>query len=181
MYKVIHFVDESLKKDAYLRTYSETICPIPDQCNWPSVDKPVLLPPVKHVKIGRPKHNRKRERNEGPARKKRYTLTCSQCNKLGHNKRSCPLNKENTITNSSSSKTYPSARQLSGGEIQFGPSGSQPNAKRQKHQRTNVGSSPGIAKQAAKISTRYIQSQPNPMRQKQKGKIRVSLTQPSQT
>ncbi|KAK9191190.1 hypothetical protein WN943_019801 [Citrus x changshan-huyou] len=54
----------------------------------------------------------------------------------------------NTITNSSSSKTYPSARQLSGGEIQFGPSGSQPNAKRQKHQRTNVGSSPGIAKQA---------------------------------
>ncbi|KAH9770952.1 SWIM-type domain-containing protein [Citrus sinensis] len=67
----IDFVDESLKKNAYLRTYSETICPIPDQCNWPSVDKPVLLPPVKHVKIGRPKHNRKRERNEGPARKKR--------------------------------------------------------------------------------------------------------------
>ena len=90
----IDFIDESLKKDAYLRTYSETICPIPDQCNWPSVDKPILLPPVKYVKIGRPKHNRKRERNEGPARKKRYTLTCSQCNKLGHNKRSCPLNKE---------------------------------------------------------------------------------------
>ncbi|KAK9188110.1 hypothetical protein WN944_019509 [Citrus x changshan-huyou] len=59
---------------------------------------------------------------------------------------------ENTITNSSSSTTYPSARQLSGGEIQSGPSESQPNAKRQKHQRTNVGSSPGIAKQAALIN-----------------------------
>ncbi|KAL9437136.1 hypothetical protein AB3S75_023055 [Citrus x aurantiifolia] len=41
------------------------------QNNLEPVDVPKLLPPVKHVKVGRPKVNRRKEANEGLKKKKR--------------------------------------------------------------------------------------------------------------
>ncbi|KAK2646147.1 hypothetical protein Ddye_021342 [Dipteronia dyeriana] len=56
------FVHPYLTKDVYLRTYNHVIHPIPDQEQWPHIQHNTVLPPVKKMKPGRPKKNRKRAR-----------------------------------------------------------------------------------------------------------------------
>ncbi|KAL5772387.1 hypothetical protein ACOSQ2_012311 [Xanthoceras sorbifolium] len=78
---VADFVDKSLTKEAYMKTYGCVIHPIPDQSLWPTKRLP-----------GRPKKNRKRGAEE-PAKKKRSGLgKCKICGEMGHNKRTCKTN-----------------------------------------------------------------------------------------
>ncbi|KAH9769958.1 SWIM-type domain-containing protein [Citrus sinensis] len=98
------YVDKSLTREAYLLTYSATINPLPDRINWPKIDRPILKPPVKKVQPERPKLNRRKEVNEAkkkPFYKRRFTVKCSICHEMGHNKKKCPANKGKDVCSSS--------------------------------------------------------------------------------
>ncbi|KAL5802822.1 hypothetical protein ACOSQ4_031127 [Xanthoceras sorbifolium] len=87
--KVVEFVDFSLSKTAFIKTYESIIHPIPDQCVWPEVDAVPLIPPPLKKRLGRPKLQRKREQNEKPKEARSGSVICKICKKAGHNKRTC--------------------------------------------------------------------------------------------
>ncbi|KAL5788017.1 hypothetical protein ACOSP7_004966 [Xanthoceras sorbifolium] len=87
--KVIEFVDPSLSKTAFIKTYGSIIHPIPDQCVWPEVDAVPLIPPPLKRRPGRPKLQRKKEQNEKPKEARSGSVICKICKKAGHNKRTC--------------------------------------------------------------------------------------------
>ncbi|KAL5757169.1 hypothetical protein ACOSQ2_021915 [Xanthoceras sorbifolium] len=87
--KVVEFVDPSLSKTAFIKTYGSIIHPIPDQCVWPEVDTVPLIPPPLKRRPGRPKLQRKREQNEKPKEARSGSVICKICKKAGHNKRTC--------------------------------------------------------------------------------------------
>ncbi|KAL5846137.1 hypothetical protein ACOSQ3_009661 [Xanthoceras sorbifolium] len=87
--KVVEFVDPSLSKTAFIKTYGSIIYPIPDQCVWPEVDAVSLIPPPLKRRPGRPKLQRKMEQNEKPKEARSGSVICKICKKAGHNKRTC--------------------------------------------------------------------------------------------
>ncbi|KAL5826268.1 hypothetical protein ACOSQ4_018065 [Xanthoceras sorbifolium] len=87
--KVVEFVDPSLSKTAFIKTYGSIIHPIPNQCVWPEVDAVPLIPPPLKRRPGRPKLQRKREQNEKPKEARSGSVICKICKKAGHNKRTC--------------------------------------------------------------------------------------------
>ncbi|KAH9797267.1 SWIM-type domain-containing protein [Citrus sinensis] len=89
------FVSQCFKKEAYLKSYSGMIQPIPDKASWPEVHGDEILPPLLKRPPGRPKLNRRREPDEVPPEKKRYKMCCKCCGQFGHNKRGCPVNPAN--------------------------------------------------------------------------------------
>ncbi|KAL5826182.1 hypothetical protein ACOSQ4_017979 [Xanthoceras sorbifolium] len=101
---VADFVDKSLTKEAYMKTYGCVIHPIPDQSLWPTVGTETVLPPLKKRLPGRPKKNRKRGAEE-PAKKKRSGLgKCKICGEMGHNKRTSAAKKRKSeVGNTSAS------------------------------------------------------------------------------
>lgn len=89
------FVSQCLKKEAYLKSYSGMIQPIPDKASWPEVHGDEILPPLLKRPLGRPKLSRRREPDEVPPEKKRYKMCCKCCGQFGHNERACPVNPAN--------------------------------------------------------------------------------------
>ncbi|KAL5749159.1 hypothetical protein ACOSP7_023762 [Xanthoceras sorbifolium] len=87
--KVIEFVDSSLSKIAFIKTYGSIIHPILDQCVWPEVDAVPLIPPPLKMRPGGPKLQRKREQNEKPKEERSGSVICTICKKAGYNKRTC--------------------------------------------------------------------------------------------
>ncbi|KAL5846133.1 hypothetical protein ACOSQ3_009657 [Xanthoceras sorbifolium] len=87
--KVVEFVDPSLSKTAFTKTYGSIIHPIPDQCVWPEVDTVPFIPPPLKRRPGRPKLQRKREQNEKLKEARSGSVICKICKKAGHNKRTC--------------------------------------------------------------------------------------------
>ncbi|KAL5824987.1 hypothetical protein ACOSQ3_021050 [Xanthoceras sorbifolium] len=87
--KVVEFVDPSLSKTAFIKTYGSIIHPITDQCVWPEVDAVPLIPSPLKRRPGRPKLQRKREQNEKPKEARSGSVICKICKKAGHNKRTC--------------------------------------------------------------------------------------------
>lgn len=85
------YVDPRLTVRAYIDTYSESIKPLPDKKIWPIIEGPEIEPPKMLVQVSRPKtFARKKEPNELLGkRKKKATVRCTNCDILGHNKRSC--------------------------------------------------------------------------------------------
>ena len=75
--------------DNYLTAYHGVIHPIPtsELASAPTTVK--ILPPPGKRKPGRPRMARKRDADEGPARKRSNTVRCSKCRQTGHNSRGC--------------------------------------------------------------------------------------------
>ncbi|KAK9214452.1 hypothetical protein WN944_006444 [Citrus x changshan-huyou] len=99
-------------------TYMGTINPIPDECAWPEVEaepSPDVVVPVKvgppdiKALVGRPKKKRTKEPGETKLIGKRFTIKCSACRCLGHNKRGCPNFPKTTRTIEGSNRTSSSA------------------------------------------------------------------------
>lgn len=96
LYKAGHtpedYVADYFRKDAYMRTYTAVIYPVPDEHSWTKTDSPDIDPPKFDKHVGRPKKSRRRgpdegPRVQGPARK--TTSTCSNCRRDGHTYRTC--------------------------------------------------------------------------------------------
>ncbi|KAL2939767.1 Chromodomain-helicase-DNA-binding protein 3 [Bienertia sinuspersici] len=90
----VDYVHESYKREMYLKTYSGTIPPLEGERHWPRVNMPIDPPPIK-VGPGKPRKNRVKDPHENPKKQGKLTrhgieMTCSSCQRKGHNKRSCP-------------------------------------------------------------------------------------------
>ncbi|KAL2930413.1 Transposase for insertion sequence element ISRM5 [Bienertia sinuspersici] len=88
------YVHESYTREMYLKTYSGTIPPLEGERHWPTVNMPIDPPPIK-VGPGRPRKNRVKDPHENPKKQGKLTrhgieMTCSSCQRKGHNKRICP-------------------------------------------------------------------------------------------
>ena len=70
------FVHWYYSKEAFQAAYSGAINPIPDASRWPTVDNVPLDPPLRHTLVGRPKKNRRREPDEGPAAGRIFSNKC---------------------------------------------------------------------------------------------------------
>ncbi|KAK2438726.1 hypothetical protein QL285_023469 [Trifolium repens] len=88
--RVEDYCDTYYSKEKYITTYSSLVSPLPDPNTLEEED--VLPPPLRRLP-GRPKKNRRREKDEdvapSNARKLLSTIKCTNCGTLGHNKRSC--------------------------------------------------------------------------------------------
>ncbi|KAL2923377.1 Elongation factor 1-alpha [Bienertia sinuspersici] len=88
------YVHESYTREMYLKTYSGTITQLEGERHWPRVNMP-LDPPLIKIGPGRPRKNRVKDPHENPKKQGKLTrygieMTCSSCQRKGHNKRSCP-------------------------------------------------------------------------------------------
>ncbi|KAK4844809.1 hypothetical protein QYF36_024664 [Acer negundo] len=75
--------------EAFKLTYEGSINPIPDPSMCPDTEGAPPEPPKRRNVVGRPKKNRRREPDEGPAPLKSFTKHCKSCGSYGHNKRTC--------------------------------------------------------------------------------------------
>ncbi|XP_060212225.1 uncharacterized protein LOC132639844 [Lycium barbarum] len=92
------FVHPLLTRDFYVKSYSKTINPAPDESKWPAVDHPVVCPREDIEKQrGRKPKKIKRELDEQPAKKRSVHCTCTICHQIGHNSRTC--GKKQSTTN----------------------------------------------------------------------------------
>ncbi|KAH9753011.1 SWIM-type domain-containing protein [Citrus sinensis] len=114
-----NYVHHYLTKESFMMTYMGTINPIPDECAWPEVEaepSPDVVVPVKvgppdiKAPVGRPKKKRTKEPGETKLTSKRFTIKCSACRCLGHNKRGCPNFPKTTRTIEGSNRTSSSAQ-----------------------------------------------------------------------
>ena len=81
-----------LTTEAYMRTYSDMIHPLPDESSWSDVEHETVEPPYRKRMPGRPKKCRRREPDEPVPHnihKRSTTLRCCVCKEFGHNKRTC--------------------------------------------------------------------------------------------
>lgn len=87
------YVHEYYKKEAYLRTYSHMVYPVPKEHGWTRTDSPDINPPRFRKQAGRPKKSRRRSAGEEPtrasARARMNTVTCSNCKLHNHTYRTC--------------------------------------------------------------------------------------------
>lgn len=107
-YEINWYVDDCFKKDAYERCYQFPLPTLNGKKMWPlSTEEPILPPPFRKLP-GRPKKQRnkqgenveKRTRkgkamvnpntNSNKLAKVGIIISCSNCQDLGHNKRTCP-------------------------------------------------------------------------------------------
>ncbi|KAL5850686.1 hypothetical protein ACOSQ4_008699 [Xanthoceras sorbifolium] len=93
------YVDQYLTRDAYVRTYSHVIHPIPSEDQWPESTEGVVMPPQKRRLLGRPKKSRKRAADEPHKQKRSSSGKCSKCGEYGHNVRTCKVTEKATKTN----------------------------------------------------------------------------------
>ncbi|KAL5779074.1 hypothetical protein ACOSQ2_009811 [Xanthoceras sorbifolium] len=93
------YVDQYLTRDAYVRTYSHVIHPIPSEDQWPESTEGVVMPPQKRRLPGRPKKSRKRAADEPQKQKRSSSGKCSKCGEYGHNVRTCKVTEKATKTN----------------------------------------------------------------------------------
>ncbi|KAL4347998.1 hypothetical protein GQ457_17G020520 [Hibiscus cannabinus] len=90
------FVNNCYKTETQLQIYSNLVKPLRGPKQWPRhVTNEPILPPVIRRPVRRPQRNRRKEADEiltstGRMSKKGVVrMTCSKCDNLGHNKRSC--------------------------------------------------------------------------------------------
>ncbi|KAK0583094.1 hypothetical protein LWI29_033248 [Acer saccharum] len=102
------YVDDYLKKPAYLRTYSNNFHVILDEKLWPNGNFKTVLPPIKKRGVGRPKLSRKRGSTEPNKVQRSVGFRCGICKEDGHNSRTCK-NKSHPEAGSSSTpgSTHP--------------------------------------------------------------------------
>ncbi|XP_060212113.1 uncharacterized protein LOC132639696 [Lycium barbarum] len=77
-------------KEYFLKTYDVPIHPIPNETTWEipaDILAEVVLPPIVKARAGRPQ--KCRWKGAGESQPKRAKITCSLCNREGHNRRTC--------------------------------------------------------------------------------------------
>ncbi|XP_023755998.1 uncharacterized protein LOC111904468 [Lactuca sativa] len=92
-----HWVNRTYWLETWKNMYSFTIQPINGRNMWEKSTCPTtLFPPKHHVPIGRPKKKRRRSAMEvedlvkgNQLSREQKSVTCSKCNKSGHNARTC--------------------------------------------------------------------------------------------
>ncbi|XP_047253673.1 uncharacterized protein LOC124887804 [Capsicum annuum] len=83
------YFSDYYKKEALMKTYEMTLCPMPDKQDWkvtPEVLEDVVLPPKYKHPPGRPKKGRKKKSSEN------FSSTSNhwgKCGYEGHNRRTC--------------------------------------------------------------------------------------------
>ncbi|XP_030963877.1 uncharacterized protein LOC115985042 [Quercus lobata] len=97
------YVHHCYSMESLAQTYESCVYPINGPKLWPQSGRETILPPKKIRQGGRPKKKRKKEPGElnNPYKMKRRIghVKCSQCGKVGHNKRRC-----NPATNKSATQ-----------------------------------------------------------------------------
>ncbi|KAH7834908.1 hypothetical protein Vadar_020838 [Vaccinium darrowii] len=90
---VDEYVAHWFRKETYMANYEPIIYPLHGMDMWTPTRVIGPLPPNVKKQAGRPKKLRKRGNDEPrdttTLKRRNTTTTCSQCGKLGHNKRSC--------------------------------------------------------------------------------------------
>ncbi|XP_062006087.1 uncharacterized protein LOC133723289 [Rosa rugosa] len=88
------YVDACYLTKTYMAAYSNTIQPVNGMDLWIPSEEPAILPPQYNRQPGRPRTKRFKDasekENEGPKLGRvQKSLSCSNCNQLGHNIKSC--------------------------------------------------------------------------------------------
>nr|XP_051229278.1 uncharacterized protein LOC127347092 [Lolium perenne] len=86
------FVHDFFKKPMYLEAYNPVIYPVPSEDQWRKTDTVDIDPPVFKIEKGRHQTKRRKGKFEVPEPKetsRMATITCSNCNLLGHRYTSC--------------------------------------------------------------------------------------------
>lgn len=90
------YVDKYLTLQYFVACYSPIIEPINGEDMWDKADGDAIDPPVYHKRPGRPTKKRKRGADEDTSKNMsakdiriNTSVTCSNCGKYGHNRRSC--------------------------------------------------------------------------------------------
>jgi hypothetical protein len=87
------YVHEFFKKAMYLEAYNPPIYPVPGEDLWTKADTPDIDPPVFKIEKGRAQTKRRKGKFEQPQPKmtsRMASITCSNCNLIGHRYTSCP-------------------------------------------------------------------------------------------
>ncbi|KAK3229913.1 hypothetical protein Dsin_001794 [Dipteronia sinensis] len=100
------YIDDYLKKSAYLRTYSNNFHAIPDENIWPDGNFETVLPLIRKRGVGRPRLSRRRGSNEPKKVQRSVGFRCRICKEVGHNSRTCK-NKSHPEVGSSSTPGGP--------------------------------------------------------------------------
>ncbi|XP_065851814.1 uncharacterized protein [Euphorbia lathyris] len=94
----INFVSHWYRKEKYGLTYGHFIQPVLNMKMWPSSTNPPIHPPEIRKMPGRPKKNRRKDRDEikkiGKLSRRGATMTCTNCKNQGHNRKGCPALKK---------------------------------------------------------------------------------------
>ncbi|OMO51020.1 Transposase, MuDR, plant [Corchorus capsularis] len=82
-------------KETYLKAYQYDLQPINGDHEWAKTGREPLLPPLRRrTKVGRPKVNRRKKKDEpkrsGKVSKSGTIITCGICGVQGHNRSTCP-------------------------------------------------------------------------------------------
>ena len=88
------YVNDFFKKPIYREAFKHTIYPVPGPADWTKTETQDIDPPVFREKPGRKQTNRRKSKFEVPAPRdtsRMGTITCSNCNLLGHRYTSCPV------------------------------------------------------------------------------------------
>ncbi|XP_028080654.1 uncharacterized protein LOC114282202 [Camellia sinensis] len=89
------YVHQYYKVETYLKIYVNMLTPINGREMWPRTEYAKVLPPDVKKRVGRPKQNKRKE-TEAPIQgiklgRQGTKMTCNNCGKVGHNRRSCKL------------------------------------------------------------------------------------------
>ncbi len=91
------FVDHYYSKEMYLNAYEPIVYHVPSEEHWVKTNMEKIEPPKYRVPPGRPKKVRMRgtdePKNQNRIRKGGITMQCSRCRNVGHNTRTCPVQK----------------------------------------------------------------------------------------
>ncbi|TXG51606.1 hypothetical protein EZV62_024130 [Acer yangbiense] len=107
--KVEDYVDDYLKKPAYLRTYSNNFHAILDENLWPNGNFKNVLPPIKKRGVGMPRLSRKRGSNEPKKVQRSVGFRCGICKEVASTSTAPPRPQKATkrMTNKASSSSTP--------------------------------------------------------------------------
>ncbi|KAI9156739.1 hypothetical protein LWI28_011389 [Acer negundo] len=83
------YVNDYLKKAAYLRTYSNNIHAISDKNLWLNENFETILPPIRKMGVGKPRLSRRRGSTEPKKVQRSVGFKCGICKEVGHNSRTC--------------------------------------------------------------------------------------------
>ncbi|XP_065864546.1 uncharacterized protein [Euphorbia lathyris] len=124
-----NYVSHWYRKDTYIKAYSMFIQPVLNMKMWPASNHQPVDPPEIKAMPGRPKKNKRKSKDEpkkfGKLTRKGAQMTCSYCKGPNHNKKGCPVRKNDIAqalddTSTPIDAVYQRKRKETGGETTSG-------------------------------------------------------------